>query len=93
MAGGGETDWLPCGTPCGTRGRGTPLLGFAIRQKPGPNEMRYDCEYSGYFGSGATSDPARNGAPCRSLGENDALEGMQITITRRPSRMPAPPRA
>jgi hypothetical protein len=90
VGGGNETAWLPCGTPCGTRGRGTPLLGFAIRQKAGAGDMRYDCEYSGYFASGATAGPARNGAPCRSSAENDPLEGLQVRITRRPARVPPP---
>jgi hypothetical protein len=89
MAGGNETPWLPCGTPCGTSGRSIPLLGFAIRQRASPGDMRYDCEYSGYFASGATAGPARNGAPCRSPAESDPLEGLQIAITRRPARTSA----
>ncbi len=83
MANGDETPWLACGALCGTRGRGLPLIGFAVRQKAGTTGLRIDCEYSGYFQSGMTSGPARNGAPCRSERENDALEGFQLRIIPR----------
>jgi hypothetical protein len=85
-ASGAETPWIACGLPCGTRGRSMPLLGFAIRQRAIPGGARFDCEYAGYFQSGATAGPSRNGAPCRSPNDNDPLEGMQVSITPRPSR-------
>jgi hypothetical protein len=86
-AGGAETPWIDTGGLCGARGRGVPLIGFAVRQKSGPGGALFDCEYTGYFQSGATVGPARNGAPCRSAIENDPLEGMQLRITPRPARV------
>lgn len=83
-AGGAETAWLAAGVPCGTSGRAVPLIGFAIRQKQGAGGALFDCEYAGYFRSGATAGPVRNGAPCRSPSGNDPLEGMQVRITARP---------
>ena len=82
-ANGVETAWLPAGSVCGTTGRNTPLLGFAVRQKAGVAGARFDCEYSGSFESGAVSGPARNGAPCRSTSDNDPLEGAQLRIIDR----------
>jgi hypothetical protein len=85
-AGGTETPWIDSGTLCGTRGMGIPLIGFAVRQKSVAGDAPFDCEYTGYFQSGATAGPARNGAPCRSTIDNDALEGMELRITPRPAR-------
>lgn len=89
-AGGAETPWTGCGAPCGTRGRGQPLIGLAVRQKAAAADVLFDCEYTGYFQSGATAGPARNGAPCRSSVEGDPLEGLELRITRRPLP-PSPP--
>ena len=77
-----ESPWTSDGRPCGTRGMAVPLVGFAIRLKPGP-AMDYDCEYSGYFASGVTVGPFRNGAPCRAVEPNDPLEGLQVRLIRR----------
>ena len=85
-ASGVETAWLPSGSRCGTSGRSTPLLGFAVRQKAGVAGARFDCEYSGYFQSGTISGPARNGAPCLSAVVNDPLEGLQLRIVDRSAR-------
>jgi hypothetical protein len=85
-ASGVETDWLPSGSRCGTSGRSTPLVGFAVRQKAGVAGARFDCEYSGYFQSGAVSGPARNGAPCLSTAANDPLEGLRLRIVDRSAR-------
>ncbi len=90
---GTETPWLDSGALCGTRGRGIPLIGFAVRQKAVPGDAPFDCEYTGYFQSGATAGPTRNGAPCRSTIDNDALEGMQLRITPRPTRRAGSKRA
>jgi hypothetical protein len=78
-----ETPWLSDDQMCGTRGMSVPLVGFAVRLKPTPQALRYDCEYSAYFKSGLTVGPMRNGAPCRSTVANDPLEGIQVRITRR----------
>jgi hypothetical protein len=84
-ASGTETPWIESGTFCGTRGKGIPLIGFAVRQKAVPGGVPLDCEYTGYFQSGAMAGPTRNGAPCRSAIDHDALEGMQLRITPRPT--------
>ncbi len=84
-ASGTETPWIGGGTFCGTRGRGIPLIGFAVRQKAVPGGVPLDCEYTGYFQSSAIAGPTRNGAPCRSTIEHDALEGIQLRVTPRPT--------
>jgi GT2 family glycosyltransferase/glycosyltransferase involved in cell wall biosynthesis len=81
-AAGYETPWLSNGAPCGTRGMAMPLVGFAVRVKPGADAPAYDCEYSGAFLSGATIGPRRNGAPCFSTPE-DPLEAIQLKIVPR----------
>ncbi len=78
-----ETPWLSDDQICGTKGMSVPLVGFAMRLKPGAATAAYDCEYSGYYRSGVTVGPLRNGAPCRSTVANDPLEGIQIRIVRR----------
>ena len=94
-ASGAETPWTGNGALCGARGQSIPLIGFAVRQKAVRGGALIDCEYTGYFQSGATAGPARNGAPCRSALENDPLEGMQLRITPRPAppTSPAPARS
>jgi hypothetical protein len=78
-----ETPWLSDNKMCGTKGMATPLVGFAIRLKPSPAAAAFDCEYSGYFQSGMTVGPLRNGAPCRSSVANDSLEGIQLRLVKR----------
>ncbi|MBS0379702.1 MAG: glycosyltransferase [Proteobacteria bacterium] len=78
-----ETPWLSDAQNCGTKGMSVPLVGFAVRLKPGPQTAQFDCEYSGYFHSGTVVGPVRNGAPCRSTVANDPLEGIQIRFVRR----------
>ncbi len=78
-----ETPWLSDAQNCGTKGMSVPLVGFAVRLKPGPQTAHFDCEYSGYFHSGTVVGPVRNGAPCRSTVANDPLEGIQIRFVRR----------
>jgi hypothetical protein len=78
-----ETPWLTDEKICGTKGMAVPLVGFAVRLKDSPATRGYDCEYSGYFQSGVTVGPLRNGAPCRSTVANDPLEGIQIRLTKR----------
>lgn len=78
-----ETPWISDDKLCGTRGMGVPLVGFAIRLKSTASAANYDCEYSGYFASGAIIGPLRNGAPCRSSVANDPLEGIQVRIRKR----------
>ncbi len=77
-----ETPWLSDDKMCGTKGMAVPLVGFAVRLKV-PASAESDCEYSGYFQSGATVGPLRNGAPCRSTVANDPLEGIQVRLLKR----------
>jgi GT2 family glycosyltransferase len=85
-----ETPWVSDEKMCGTKGMAVPLVGFAARLKPSTVTADYDCEYSGYFQSGVTVGPLRNGAPCRSTVANDPLEGIQIRLLKRDSAsMPA----
>lgn len=86
-----ETPWLSDDENCGTKGMSVPLVGFAIRLKPGPTASSYDCEYSGYYQSGITVGPLRNGAPCRSTVANDPLEGIQIRIVKKSKAAAATP--
>ncbi len=78
-----ETPWLSDDKMCGTKGMAVPLVGFAVRLKPDAADGNYDCEYSGYFQSGVTVGPLRNGAPCRSTVANDPLEGIQLRVLKR----------
>jgi len=82
-ASGAETPWISAGLPCGTRGQGVPLIGFAVRQKTAAGEAPFDCEYTGYFASGTMAGPARNGTPCRSRLADDPLEGMRLRLIPR----------
>jgi hypothetical protein len=78
-----ETPWVSDGAPCGTRGMGVALVGFAVRIKSQPGAPLYDCEYSGSFVSGQVSGPFRNGVPCQSISPDDLLEGIQLSIFER----------
>jgi GT2 family glycosyltransferase/glycosyltransferase involved in cell wall biosynthesis len=84
-----ETPWLSNDQNCGTKGMSVPLVGFAVRLKPGPETAAYVCEYCGYYQSGTVVGPLRNGAPCRSTVANDPLEGIQIRFVRRGQTPPA----
>jgi len=76
-----ETPWVSGGAPCGTRGLGIPLTGFAVRAKPQAGGAAVTCEYGAALLSGATIGPARNGAPCRSGNVGDPIEGIWISIS------------
>jgi GT2 family glycosyltransferase len=87
-ASGFETPWLSENKMCGTKGMAVPLVGFAMRLKASHATIGYDCEYSGYFQSGVTVGPMRNGAPCRSTVANDPLEGIQIRLLKSSNQSP-----
>jgi hypothetical protein len=80
---GGETPWVPGGTLCGTRGRGLPLVGFALRIVPQRAE-RFEVVYQGSFFSGGISEQHRNGSPCRA-GAADPLEAINVRLIERVS--------
>jgi GT2 family glycosyltransferase len=82
-----ETPWLSDEKMCGTQGMSSPLVGFAIRLKPSSLAAAYDCEYMGYFQSGTTVGPLRNGVPCRSSVASDPLEGIQVRVIKRSATM------
>jgi hypothetical protein len=79
-ANGIETSWISGGKPCGTRGRGLPLIGFAIRINQNSGMRNYHCEYGAVMISGAMLGPARDGAPCRSLDVGDPIEAVWVSI-------------
>jgi len=85
-ADGEETAWLGTGSACGTVGGAAPLIGFAVRQRPGSAQPLFDCEYGGCFQSGAIAGPVRNGAPCLSPTADDPLEGLQLRLIPRGAR-------
>jgi hypothetical protein len=78
----GETPWVPGGQLCGTRGRGLPLTGFAVRVAPHRGD-RFDVQYQGSFFLGGVSETRRNGDPCRATTANDALEAINIRLVER----------
>jgi hypothetical protein len=79
---GGETPWVPGGALCGTRGRGLPLTGFAVRVAP-QRADRFDVQYQGSFFVGGISETRRNGDPCRATTGNDALEAINVRLVER----------
>jgi len=88
-ASGFETPWMSQDKLCGTTGMGVALIGFAIRLRPNAKTAAFECQYSGYFQSGALVGPLRNGAPCRSTIANDPLEGIQVRIVPRATAVTA----
>jgi hypothetical protein len=79
---GGETPWIPGGTLCGTRGRGLPLTGFAIRVVAQQAD-RFEVVYQGSFFAGGISQLHQNGAPCRAATADDPLEAINLRLTER----------
>jgi len=76
---GQETPWVTAGTLCGTRGRGLPLTGFAVRIADHLRE-RFDAVYEGSFFNAGIVGPSRNGEPCRSAVGDDPLEAVNIRL-------------
>ncbi len=82
---GQETAWISQEQMCGTKGMAVPLVAFAMRLHGDNPVGDYECEYSGYFHSGLTVGPLREGVLCRSSLPNDSLEGIQAQlVVRRP---------
>jgi hypothetical protein len=79
---GGETPWIPGGVLCGTRGRGLPLIGFAVRVVA-PQAERFEVTYQGSFFAGGISQVQQNGAPCRAAAADDPLEAINIRLIER----------
>ena len=78
----GETPWVPGGTLCGTRGRGLPLIGFAVRVVA-PQAERFEVVYQGSFFAGGISQMHQNGAPCRAATADDPLEAVNVRLIER----------
>jgi hypothetical protein len=81
-AGGAESAWASDAVFCGSRGMGSPLIGFAIRLKADAARY-YECQYSGSFFSGLTVGPVRDGAWCRSAIDGDPLDGVELRLVER----------
>jgi hypothetical protein len=79
---GGETPWIPGGVLCGTRGRGLPLIGFAVRVVPQRAEQ-FEVSYQGSFFAGGISPVHQNGAPCRAATADDPLEAINVRLAER----------
>jgi hypothetical protein len=77
-----ETSWASEGKLCGTRGRGLPLTGFAVRLAPSV-QARFDVVYQGSFFSSGVIGPVRNGTPCRPVVANDPLEAINVRVIER----------
>jgi hypothetical protein len=80
--GGIETAWVAGPQLCGTRGRGLPLIGFAIRVAP-HLQSKFDVIYQGAFFTSGTVGPCRNGEPCHAPVAGDPLEAMSIHLIER----------
>jgi hypothetical protein len=82
---GRATAWVSNGNYAGTRGRGLPLTGFAVRPAP---DHRDDVEivYEGCFFEGGVVGPKRNGELCMSPIENDPLEAIRVSMFPREAR-------
>ncbi len=81
-ADGYETPWLSDSVLCGSRGRGTPLLGFAVRPRVAFAQT-HRCQYRGHFSSGRQLGPLDDGSLCRSDLKDDPLEGIELLVTVR----------
>ncbi len=80
--GGRPTPWVTDARLCGTRGRGLPLTGFAVRLAP-PLRERFDVEYEGYFFDSGPRGPQRNGEPCLPSVGDDPLGAIRLRVVER----------
>jgi hypothetical protein len=80
---GRETPWVTGARLCGTRGRGVPLTGFAVRLVPHLQD-RYDAVYHGGFFDSGVAGPRRNGEACTPSRVDDPLEAVNIRLIARP---------
>lgn len=79
---GRETPWVTDAKLCGTRGRGLPLTGFAVRLAPHVEEG-FEVVYQGAFFESGVVGPRRNGELCIPPIADDALEAMDVRLIRR----------
>lgn len=79
---GRETPWVSEAKLCGTRGRGLPLTGFAVRLASHLRE-RFDVIYEGAFFDSGVAGPSRNGEPCMPKVTDDPLEAINLRVVPR----------
>ena len=79
---GRETSWVSDGKLCGTRGRGMPLTGFAIRVAE-PAQDEFDVTYQGAFFDSGVTKPCSNGDACLPPLADDCLEAIHVQVVRR----------
>jgi SAM-dependent methyltransferase len=79
---GHEIPWVSGAKLCGTRGRGLPLTGFAVRLAPHLRD-RFAVLYQGSFFAGGVVGPGENGELCASGMANDPLEAINVRIVER----------
>lgn len=77
-----ETPWLTDNMLCGSRGRGVPLMGFAIRTRYTAS-TRFDFKYRGCFRQAGWVDVEQAGDWCQSPEPNDPLLGIELYRTER----------
>lgn len=80
---GQRTSWVSDGKMCGSRGRGLPLTGFAVRMMPTLGD-RFDVIYEGSFFASGRVGPFRNGEPCVPTIVDDPLEAIRLQVVERP---------
>src|SRR5262249_21740314 len=81
---GRATSWVSDGNYAGTRGRGLPLTGFAIRPAQ-EHATQLEIVYEGCFFEGGIVGPKRDGELCISPIANDPLEAVRVSIMERPA--------
>ncbi|MBV8889967.1 MAG: Ku protein [Alphaproteobacteria bacterium] len=79
---GRATSWVSDGNYAGTRGRGLPLTGFAVRPAEDLRD-RLEISYEGCFFEGGVVGPKRDGELCMSPVANDPLEAVRVSIVER----------
>ncbi|WP_027184086.1 hypothetical protein [Desulfovibrio inopinatus] len=81
-ANGGQTRWSPMGAFCGSKGRGIPIVAFAVRLN-GPAAEEFDVVYQGSFFDSGPGEPFKNGELCRSVKDKDPLESFIVRLVRK----------
>jgi GT2 family glycosyltransferase/glycosyltransferase involved in cell wall biosynthesis len=76
---GNVSEWLGQGELCGARGRGVPLVAFAMRVRAEAHG-EYVCRYRGRFLSGAVIGPFDDGRFCRSEAPGDPLVALELNL-------------
>lgn len=80
--GGRQTPWVTDVKLCGTRGRGYPLTGFAVRLAPALRNQ-FDVIYEGHFFESGVKGPLRNGEPCLPSIADDPLGAIRLRVVER----------